>query len=77
MKFSAPGTGYSEPARAMDSQPARAMDSVLRRSERIKKRKADVLVVDTNLPPDTGPPPKDTDPRTYRQAMACSLRKQW
>jgi hypothetical protein len=66
-----------EPERAVTNhEPERAVGSALRRSKRIKGRKSDVLVVDTDLP-NAGPPPKDTDPRTYREAMACSLRKQW
>jgi hypothetical protein len=59
-----------------DHEPEQAVSSALRRSKRVKGRKADALVVDTDLP-NAGPPPKDTDPRTYHEAMACSLRKQW
>jgi hypothetical protein len=72
-----------EPAQAVDNmsmkrnhKPEQAVSSALRRSKRVKGRKADALVVDTDLP-NAGPPPKDTDPRTYREAMACSLQKQW
>jgi len=82
-----------EPTQAMDDAPMErthepaqihetanelehAVDSALRRSKRIKKRKADTLVADTDVL-DTGPPPKDTDPCSYHQAMASGLRKQW
>jgi len=60
-----------EPAKAV-GEPEQAVDSALMRSNRIKKRKADMLVADTDLL-DMGisPPPKDTDPRSYREAMAC------
>ena len=73
-----------EPVQAMGDtdrekiqEPEHAVDSALRRSKRTKKWKANVLLADTDHMPDTGPPPKDTDPRSYREAMACDLRKQW
>jgi hypothetical protein len=72
-----------EPVQAVDNRSMKrnheleqALSFALQRSKRVKGRKADALVVDTDLT-NAGPPPKDTDPQTYREPMACSLRKQW
>jgi hypothetical protein len=43
-----------------------------RRSMRIQGRAAKALMVD-----EAESPPNGNDPRTYRQAMACNLQKQW
>jgi len=62
-------------AQAMDSASAHAMDSVASMQNPVN-----ALVVDPDLPiknTRSDLPLSGHDPRTYRQAMACDLRKQW